>query len=42
MSNPAKFSNKAININYTEKEIYKAAVKDYVKIKVITGLSLEK
>lgn len=38
ISNPTKFNNKKVTASYTEKEIYKSAINEYVKIKVITGL----
>jgi hypothetical protein len=37
--NPQKMTNKKVTVNYTEKEVYSAALKDYVKIKVATGVS---
>lgn len=41
-NNASKFNNKTVNVGYTEKEIYKAAIKDYVKMKIITSLALDK
>lgn len=38
ISNPTKLNNKKVSANYLEKEIYKASVNEYVKVKVITGL----
>jgi hypothetical protein len=37
--NPQKMINKKVTVNYTEKEVYSATLKDYIKIKVATGVS---
>jgi hypothetical protein len=39
-NNPSKFANKNVTIKYTEKEIYKAALKDYVKLKFMSGIEI--
>jgi hypothetical protein len=36
--NPQRMANKKATITYTEKEVYSAALKQYVKIKVATGI----
>jgi hypothetical protein len=41
MNTPTKFINKNIVVNYAEKEIYKSSIKEYVKIKVITDLTID-
>jgi hypothetical protein len=38
ISNPSKLNSKKVTVSYLEKEIYKAALNEYVKVKVITGL----
>lgn len=37
--NPQKIINKKVTVDYTEKEVYSAALKQYIKIKVATGIS---
>lgn len=37
--NPQKMINKKITVDYTEKEVYNVALKQYIKIKVATGIS---
>ncbi|HMK04869.1 MAG TPA: hypothetical protein VK489_11785 [Ferruginibacter sp.] len=37
-TDPQKRLNKPVKVSYVEKEIYNAALKDYVKIKVITSI----
>lgn len=39
--NPSALLNKKVSVTYIEKEIYKATLKDYVKVKVITGFSIK-
>lgn len=41
ISEPNKFINKKITFTYTEKEVYKSSLKEYSKIKVITGMKTE-
>ncbi|MFY7963695.1 MAG: hypothetical protein ACOVO1_02255 [Chitinophagaceae bacterium] len=41
MNEPNKFINKKITFTYSEKEVYKSSLKDYSKIKVITGMRTE-
>jgi hypothetical protein len=36
--NPQKMNNKKVTVSYTEKEVYSATLKEYVKIKVATGV----
>lgn len=38
ISEPAKFLNKTVQVSYVEKEIYNSTLKDYVKVKIITGI----
>lgn len=38
---PAKLVNRQVTVKYTEREVYQAAQKQYVKIKIATGLDLE-
>lgn len=38
--NPLKMVNKKVTVNYTEKEVYNVALKQYIKIKVATGIRL--
>lgn len=35
---PAKYLNKTVKVSYVEKEVYNATLKDYVKVKIITGI----
>ncbi len=37
--NPQKMINKKVTVDYTEKEVYNVALKQYIKIKVATGIS---
>lgn len=37
----AKLANRQVTVKYTEREVYQAAQKQYVKIKIATGLELE-
>lgn len=37
MNESAKYLNKTVKLGYTEKEIYNATLKDYVKVKVLTS-----
>lgn len=39
--NPQKMINKKVKVDYTEKEVYNATLKQYIKIKVATGVSFE-
>ena len=41
VENIAKYTNKKVEITYFEKEVYKASLKDYVKIKVVKSISLK-
>jgi hypothetical protein len=41
INEPSKLLNKKLTITYTEKEVYKATLKDYSKIKVITGIKVD-
>ncbi len=38
VNEPAKYLNKTVKVSYVEKEIYNSTLKEYVKVKVITGL----
>jgi hypothetical protein len=38
---PQRMLNKKVNIRYTEKEVYSAALKQYVKIKIATGIAAD-
>jgi hypothetical protein len=40
VNEPLKMINKSVMANYIEKEIFKPALKDYIKVKVITGIQL--
>lgn len=42
LSEPNKLANKKVNVTYIEKEVYRVSIKEYVKIKVITGIELDK
>jgi hypothetical protein len=41
IEDPSKFKSKSIEVRYKEMELYDSALKEYRKIKVLTGLSLE-
>ena len=38
ITNAGDMLNKDVKVKYTEKEIYNATLKEYIKIKVIAGL----
>lgn len=37
-TNAQKYLNKPVKVNYTEKEVYNSILKEYVKVKIITGV----
>lgn len=41
INTPQKFANKSVAVKYVEREMYKPALKDYSKIKVITSITLD-
>jgi len=41
VSQPNKFSNKKVKVSYVEKEVYRASIKEYVKIKVISSIEID-
>jgi hypothetical protein len=42
LANLSKWTNKKVKVDYTEKEVYRSAIKDYYKIKIITSIQLDK
>lgn len=38
VNSPQNYLNKAVKVNYVEKDMYNSTLKEYVKVKIITGI----